>query len=121
MAALWEASLIFMTQPPQARRLSSLAGELSNPAIDFWDNSTAADSTIKATQGIVSFFGDSTAADSHITVSGAFIPRLSDFLPGGSAVGNCIGGMNSSQRTSVSKDRHRRRSHLHRDRGEHER
>ena len=69
-----------------------LGGGTVQSGITFWDSTTAADSTIIATQGVISFFGGSTAANAHITVSGVSFLSIFEDARGGNAMATCFGG-----------------------------
>jgi len=69
-----------------------LGGGTVQSGITFWDSTTAADSTIIATQGVVSFFGGSTAANAHIALSGVSFLSIFEDARGGHAMATCFGG-----------------------------
>ncbi len=89
-----EGSVFFFNDSTSAGSATfDLGGGIIQSKLDFFDSSTAADSTIKATQGVVSFSGSSTAANAHITVSGgASILGINESAHGGHVVATCIGG-----------------------------
>ncbi len=89
-----EGSVFFFNDSTSAGSAAfDLGGGIIQSKLDFFDTSTAADSTINATQGVVSFFGSSNAANAHITVSGgASILGINESAHGGHVVVTCIGG-----------------------------
>ncbi len=87
------SNFFFLDSTSAGSAAFNLGGGTVQSGIVFWDSTTAAESTITATQGVVSFFDGSTAANAHITVSGgASFLSINDFARGGHAVGTCIGG-----------------------------